>query len=52
MPAILAAANIIGGTTPSLPGGVARMISLTPATRAGIAVMRRAEGSGAVPPGA
>ena len=43
-PAILAAASTAGLTDPSLAGGVTSTISLTPATRAGTAVINTVEG--------
>src|SRR5207302_1635955 len=47
-----AAARIAGGTVPSALGGVARTTSFTPATRAGMAVIRTVDGYAARPPGA
>src|SRR5258706_14558973 len=51
-PAMCAAARIAGGTLPSALGGVASTTSFTPATRAGIAVIRTVDGYAARPPGA
>ncbi len=51
IPAMSAATSVIGETAPSDCGGVAKMTSLTPATFAGIAVIRSEEGRGAVKPG-
>src|SRR5438094_6900673 len=51
-PARCAAARIAAGTLPSGRGGVASTRSDTPATRAGIAVIKTVDGYAARPPGA
>ena len=49
--AILAAARTVGSGRPSLAAGEHKITSLTPATRAGIAVISTVEGNGTLPPG-
>ena len=50
-PQMRAAARILGGIFPPLPGGVTMTISLTPASLAGMQFMMTLEGYAAVPPG-
>ena len=51
MPTSAAAARAASGTRPSGPGGTHRTISGTPATCAGIAVIKTVDGYEARPPG-